>query len=108
MSNDNETPYVEKMTADQLADAVREAHRDNDHYDVDHYCGRLTDRIADLERQLAVLNNDWKEKCIEADTLRKHLEVTEEVLAEARKDTERLDWLDANREAIDQAMNGGE
>jgi len=61
-----------------------------------------------LERQLAVLNNDWKEKCIEADTLRKHLEVTEEVLAEARKDTERLDWLDANREAIDQAMNGGE
>jgi flagellar biosynthesis chaperone FliJ len=61
-----------------------------------------------LERQLAVLNNDWKEKCIEADTLRKHLEVTEEVLAEARKDTERLDWLDANREVIDQAMNGGE
>jgi len=65
-------------------------------------------RIADLERQLAVLNNDWKEKCIEADTLRKHLEVTEELLAEARKDTERLDWLDANREVIDQAMNGGE
>ena len=53
MSNENETPYVETMTADQLADAVREAHRDNDHGDVNHYCCRLTNRIADLERQLA-------------------------------------------------------
>ena len=70
MSNDNETPYVETMTADQLADAVREAHRDNDNGDVNHYCCRLTNRIADLERQLAesvskadvedALYDDWK------------------------------------------------
>lgn len=56
----------EHFTGEQLADAVREAHRDNDTYDVDHYCTRLTNRIAELEQQLA----------------------------EARKDSERLEWLE--------------
>ena len=68
----SETPRIDyyeicKMKNGELVDAVMEAHGDGDDHDVLHYAKILFGRVAQLEHQLAA----------------------------ARKDSERLDWLDS-------------
>lgn len=46
---------------------------------------QLETSLRSSEAALATLYHDWKEKCIEADTMRQHFKVAEELLAEARQ-----------------------
>lgn len=46
---------------------------------------QLETELRSSEAALATLNHDWKGKCFEADTMRQHFKVAEELLAEARQ-----------------------
>ena len=44
----------------------------------------IWETMETLERDLSQINHDWKEKCIEADTLRQHLLTAENILSNSK------------------------
>lgn len=59
-------------------------------WEKDQRIAQLETSLRSSEAALATLYHDWKEKCIEADTMRQHFKVAEELLAEARRENAKL------------------
>jgi vacuolar-type H+-ATPase subunit I/STV1 len=80
--------HRERILSDEIRKQLREDRKNSEAYQIE-----LEGKYLTQQRRIAELEAAFKEECIEADTMRQHHKNAEAVIAELRKDRERLDWF---------------